>query len=297
MQERLPIKVAVDGTPANDAAIRFAALRARRLDRPLVLVHVIPAWGVPTTHAPHEFERLGHRALRRAETLARDVFPLDRISAELRTGQVIPTLVAASADAYELILGSDNPLTQFMGGGVIVGVASAASNPLIVVPTAWREQAGGPRLVVVALDEIRDTVLRTAFVVARDQDARLEFVHVHRLPEHYAQLFRSLPEFAAWQWNAEQEIQKAVLGVSADFPDVDYGISVDWGAPAEILRARSEEASLLILDHDPHRWRQIGRTGRTLMQSSHCPVRVVSTSPLVEQARQADELALASQQS
>ena len=294
MYETLPIKVAVDGTPGNDAAIRFAALRARRLDRPLVLVHVIPAWGLPTTHAPHEFERLGHRALRRAETLARDIIPLDRITAELRTGQVASTLVAASADAHELVIGSDSPMTQFMGGGVVVGVASGATNPVIVVPTTWDGRRRESGVVVAALDKVDEPVVRTAFRVAADEDARLEFVQVHRMPEHYARAFRSLPEFAAWQWNAEQEIQKAVLSVSGDYPGVSYGITVDWGTPADILRSRTEKASLLILDHDPHSWRQIGRTGRALMQSSLCPVRIVNATLPAHDDHEADSRVLAS---
>lgn len=275
MTDSLPIMVAVDGTPANEAAIRFAAMRARRLDRQLTLVHVVPTWGFPRTHIPRSFQDLGHRVLQRATAAASKVYPADRITGELHAGPVPETLVAVSMHGHELIMGTDNPLARFEGGSFVVGVASTIPVPFIVVPADYRGPSKETGRIVAGLAEGHRLFIERAFQVARDEGMSLEFVRVQELPPRYASLFRTLPDRATWTQNAERQIHQEVQDVASGYPDVTFRTEVEWGDAVDLLVARTEGAELFLLERTSHHLRHIGRTARCLMQASHCPVEVV----------------------
>ena len=143
------IVVGVDGTKASAAAVRWAA-RERRLRRArvhLLYVHDTgqsgraPYAGAPGASRPEEDNAAGRAQLAAAEQQAGRTLPPDRLSSELVDGSPAQVLIAQSAGAELLVLGTADLASQpAREGPPAVGPAAraclhAAASSAVKVPS------------------------------------------------------------------------------------------------------------------------------------------------------------------
>ena len=72
-------------------------------------------------------------------------------------------------------------------------------------------------------------------------------------------------------------LEAGVRAAHAEYPGVAYEVRVGHGPAAQILRVMSETSELLVLERREHAWRgaRLGRTARSLVRTSGCPVLIV----------------------
>ncbi|MEU4659140.1 universal stress protein [Streptomyces sp. NPDC023723] len=202
------IVVGVDGSPAGIAAAHWAAREAERRGAGLTVVHAWyrharPAPYVPMDSNEHDW---AEQLLREAVRSVRAAHPGLRITARLVCDATVATLLAASADADLLVLGSLGlgALGGFVTGSVSQRVVGRSARPVVLVRAgrttadehlpatdgiAPEEIPETPyRQVVLGLrtDRPGDEVIEFAFDAARRRDTGLRVVHAFRTPPRSA---------------------------------------------------------------------------------------------------------------
>ncbi|HVQ18574.1 MAG TPA: universal stress protein, partial [Actinomycetes bacterium] len=138
-QNPRPIVVAVGHDPI-DGALAFAAGQAVRSGCDLHLVHVVHllAQGpeMPLV-AETDLERAGRKALNAALERANDIGEGVSVTAELRVGGVVPTLVDIAKDARMIVLERRelSSMMRVVTRSVSSGVAARARVPVVSVPS------------------------------------------------------------------------------------------------------------------------------------------------------------------
>ncbi|WP_214321713.1 universal stress protein [Nonomuraea sediminis] len=170
------IVVAVDGSEASQAAVDWAATDARRRGRTLKVVHVCEQVATAETE-------YCEKALAAAVDRARVILPESEIASALMPGHPVETLVAESARADSIVLGSRG-LGGFAGlvvGSVSLLVAGHATGPVVVVRGTDPVEHGE---VVLGFDGSRpaQAAAEYAFEQARARGARLRAVYAWQAP-------------------------------------------------------------------------------------------------------------------
>jgi nucleotide-binding universal stress UspA family protein len=281
-----PIVVGVDGTPASNAAVRYGAAEAARVDADLLLVHVasdttsllamLPGlYRVPAAD-PKSF---GRRVLLDAAKQVVDILPGKRISGAIIAGSVADGLLSVAEQARLLVLGDQHrPLVgRMFTGSVLVGVAARARRPVVAVPASW--EAGHRRPIVAAVKDPDDSagLVRRAHEIARARDARLVLLHAWQLPVGYDDMIALRVDEEQWAKEVTSSLQGLVDAVHDQFADVEVELRVVHGQPAHVLCAASHDADLVLLCRRPHGvpWGHLGATGRAVLRESSCPVEVL----------------------
>lgn len=283
MDKNKTIVVGIGESASCQAAIRYAAHLARRDGSHLMLVHVVPQvmrTGGLYAVVPAYVENTSGELLREATHVAEGLLAPGRVSAQLLHGSTVAGLVRAADYARAVVLGTDlrPALERFAGGSTIVGVSSHCPRPVYVVPPAWTEPAAPARITVGVRDIDRaDGLLRVAFAMAEESRARLLVAHASGLPnaddDPAAPAVHADPPSRrlAALWEAE------VDAVAAEHPDVEREVRIVHGPAAQVLRALSESSDLMVLERREHAWHgaALGRTARSLLRTSHCPLLIV----------------------
>ncbi|MEV4111528.1 universal stress protein [Nonomuraea sp. NPDC049695] len=185
------IVVGVDGSMPATAAVEWAAADAQRRGLALRIVHVCQQR--PHSESAEYCAGALEAAAVRAHELTRDV----KVTTELLSGDVINDLVAESASADSLVLGSRGlgGLAGMVLGSVGTAVAGHAAGPVVIVraPSPLRHDR-----VVVGYDgsECSEAAMAYAVEQARARGARLHAVSAWQLPAFspYAVAYGSLIE-------------------------------------------------------------------------------------------------------
>jgi nucleotide-binding universal stress UspA family protein len=173
------IVVGVDGSPASDAAVRWAAREAMMRVLPIKLINVVAPTLVSSAMAPN------HTITQGEEGQARQILKQARRIVEELTGEkppdihterqyagVVPTLVDASIDAQMVVVGrSGRAFGRGMLGSVITGLLHHANCAVAVVPdpeSAQHEMGEAP--VLVGIDG--STASEAAAALAFDEASR-----------------------------------------------------------------------------------------------------------------------------
>ena len=138
-----PVVVGVDGTPASDTALRYAAQLAAHRDAPLRIVH---AWGHEPTFAVDPalivtqvaaWSQQAQTLLEDAATACRLTFPELTITTEAPHGPVVTSLVSESDQAQALVVGGRQVtrLQAALVGSTTYGVLHQGHVPVVVVHT------------------------------------------------------------------------------------------------------------------------------------------------------------------
>jgi nucleotide-binding universal stress UspA family protein len=287
-----PVLVGVDGSPGSDRAVQYAVVEAGRAGTGLRLVHVSPDYTPTTPMLPlirDDFDRLGHRLLREATSLVTDLSPDCEVSAVLRTGPTVATLLREAEGAALLVLGREHRprVEAVFTGSTTVGAAARAGCPVVCVPPSWSPAGTGGRVVVGVRAAAHSTeLLGHAFATARSRGARLVALHAWKFPGSYDDIIEARTHADDHARETEAAIDPVLESYRSRYPDVEVELSVVHEQPARALLRAAEGADLLVLgrrDHGLPLGSHLGGTARTLLHEAGCPVEVVPPEDLPDQ--------------
>ncbi|WP_116246771.1 universal stress protein [Nocardiopsis sp. FIRDI 009] len=289
-----PVVVAVNGTPASERAVDWAADEARLRGRGLRVVHAFD-WPLYRAlprglsgfdaykFARHVVDDARRRALARVPGLAVDAAHI--------TGDPEPVLLRESQKAHSLVLGAHRTtaVDVFLPDSTALDMLMFASCPLVVVPD--RELPPPAGRVLVGVDgsatartaatwafeaaDLRGAVLRA--VTAHGETSRRRFGASERPPR--VRVGES-GEAAAGE-EARRMMSESVAGERERWPGVRLEEVVAEGHPVEVLRAAAEDCDLMVVGsrgRGGFAGMLLGSVSRNVISHSPCPVAVVRTS-------------------
>ncbi len=254
--EHRGIVVAVDGSPASDAAVCWAARDAVMKNVPLTVVHAVvtPTATFPPVAYPEalavRLEDEGKKAIMHAVKVAEEAMPADRkvtINRELVYSTPAPALVEMSDEAEMIVVGSSGRglLGRSLLGSVSSTVVRHASCPVAVVHD---EDLPDPHQlpVLVGIDGSPASELATA--IAFDEASRrgVDLMAVHAWSDVTAS---ELPEldWSAVEAAAQRSLAESLAGWQERYPDVTVHREVVRDRPAHQLAEKSESAQLVVV--------------------------------------------------
>ncbi|MCK9515767.1 MAG: universal stress protein [Ottowia sp.] len=290
MSTKNAIVVAVDGSPASQTAVRWAAAAAAQRRKTL---HIAAFWDLlPMVPAAHdEAVRIALRGeasdnAEAARKLAAEIAPEQPIEHAAHEGRPAEGLIAMSRDAAIIVMGARG--LGLLGGALMGSVSAAvlghATCPVVIVREDMPLDAIAPDAPVVVGIDGSDNSRQAAEAAFLEADARGVAVHavaswldrniyaspaaLHALSKHAEKL------------QAEQQamLQKFLRGLSRRYPDIALQQIVSQGAPADALADAAQTAQLLVVgSHGRGGFMStvLGSTSRALLHKSPCPLMVV----------------------
>src|SRR5574340_1177532 len=183
------VLVGVDGSPASDDAIRWAAVTASGRGLNLHLAHALnfahQGYGDAFINTPEVFEWAEAEAktlLERAAEIAHTVNPDLKVSTQLLTTSGAGWLIDLSEQVRMVVLGASGAgrTSETLLGSMPVAVASHGHCPVVVVRGQLAETVHDPRPVVVGADgtAVSERAVDAAFEEASARHVPLVAVHV-----------------------------------------------------------------------------------------------------------------------
>lgn len=290
------VVVGVDGSPASDAALRWAVSEAQRTQQPLHVVHA-----EENEVVLNDKEQLGTKeapasadpVLTSARDVVRAMAPEVRLTLHSVTGFAPTTLTAASRLAQTVVVGSHgrSALPTALLGSVSHQVAIHSSCPVVVVRENGTQGVDGPGKVVVGVDgsEASEPALAYAFAYASSTGSGLTAVHTWWW-EPLEGVSLGEPWIGDWTQIATQEgslVSEVLAGWSQKYPGVVVTSHVVRGDPVVELLEQSLGARLLVVGS---RGRggfiglMLGSVSRRILKRATCPVVVVRSVGVDEPA-------------
>lgn len=289
------VVVAVDGSPASDNAVRWAANTAMKRDIPLRLAasysmpQFLYAEGmVPPSEVFDEMQRETLQTVDRAREIALEVAPDLRIGHAVAEGSPIDMLLEMSRDCTMVVMGSRglSGLSGMVLGSVSGAVVSHAYCPVVVVreDNAVTEATKyGPVVVGVDGSEVSRRATEVAFEEAAARGA--ELAAVHTWVDTQIQGPGAGYAVSEDHWNAVQAEKDELLGtylgeLSEKYPDVVVKKTITRDRPVRALASAAEGAQLLVTGSHGRggfKGMLLGSTSRALLQQAPCPMMVVRT--------------------
>ncbi|MEU0533881.1 universal stress protein [Amycolatopsis tolypomycina] len=279
-----PIVVGVDGSTAATHAVSWAAREAVRRDVPLVVVHACALVPVAVPYAEalvpayHRAQlEYGREWLDAAESAAREAAPDVRVSTDLARGSAAEQLIARSASAELVVLGSRGlgGFTGLVVGSIAVAVATYGHCPIVVVRGA---DAGAEGPVVLGVDGSPTSAAAIPFAFRAAASRGVPLVAVHTW------LDTPLGEIGVDEaWDAIEREHRALVGewlapARAEHPDVPVEVVVARHRPAHTLLDQARNAQLVVVGsrgRGGFRGLLLGSTSHALIYHAACPVAVV----------------------
>lgn len=285
--KRYGVVVGVDGSPASNFAVCWAARDAALRDLPLTLVHMVRAY-VPTfpqIPMPSGIalwqEDDGRRVLVEAMKIAKDATQASRnrhIASELKLSSPAPTLVDLSHDAEMVVVGRNGrgALDRVLLGSVSSSVVRRASCPVAVVhdeDPLMPHPFQAPVLVGIDCSRASEHAIALAFEEASRRAVALRALHALNDMDIIGLPGLDWPGAVA---EAERNLAESMAGWQERYPDVAVQRLVVRERPAQALIEHSEAAQLVVVGSH-------GRGGlseKLLGSVSHAVVQAVRT-PLI----------------
>ena len=284
-EKRLGIVVGVDGSPASDAAVFWAAHAAAMRNVPLTLVHMFKAFvptfpQIPTPSGVAVWqEDDGHKVLEQAFKIAEDAAPGDRkisIASEVRCSPPVPTLVELSEEAEMIVVGCNGrgAVARVLLGSVSSGVVRGAKCPVAVIRAAASylpHVDRAPVLVGIDCSPASELALAIAFDEASRRGVELTALHawsdvaVYRLP------------WLDWRSEAERSLAEYLAGWQERYSDVKVNRVIALDHPGRALIEESESAQLVVVGNHGRG----GLSGMLLGSVSNAVVHAVRTPVIV----------------
>ncbi|MFI5592321.1 universal stress protein [Amycolatopsis sp. NPDC051758] len=270
-QARAAVIVGVDASEGSLRAVRWAAHEAARRDADLRLLHACVV--DPGEEAEFLPEHVSRRT-RHAAKIARAAAPGLEVAVDVRLGLAVDLLLAESATAPLIVLGSHGlgGLRGALIGSVALRVAAGAQCPVVV----FRGHAGPTGPVVAGVDSspASEEALRFAVDAAVARDVPLIVAHAahQRVPSIE-------PAFADQQAEDRRELEELVSGWTRKHPALEITTRVVKDRePSRVLMAVAPDAQLIVVGsrgRGPVAGALLGSTGNHLLAHATCPVAVV----------------------
>jgi nucleotide-binding universal stress UspA family protein len=256
--QQLGIVVAVDGSPASNAAVVWAARDAATRSIPLTLFHAVvtPTATYPPVPYPDslaiKLEDEGRREIAHAFKLAHDAIPADRkvtINKEMVYSTPAPALIKSSDEAEMIVVGSSGRglLARSLLGSVSSTVVRHARCPVAVIRDEdLPDPQHGP--VLLGIDGSPASELATA--IAFDQASRrgVDLLALHAWSD-VAVLELPALDWEAVEAEAERSLAENLAGWQERYPDVTVRRLLVRDLPAQQLIHQSEstQAQLVVV--------------------------------------------------
>jgi nucleotide-binding universal stress UspA family protein len=263
------IVVGVDDSASARAAVAWAAAEAGRRAVDLHLVEVLPSAGESREKdgVPHGRARA---LLSRAQGIARAACPSLPVSMETLSGRVGPALVAYSAHADLIVLGSNGPggPIPLSLGSILGEVTARARCSVVLVPATETRSRSWDGPVLVALDGTPDGERALAFAADAAHRRGVALVTLRTVAEHPGQA------------DVQEPGANEVARLTAQHPGLAIHAHDVVGQPGDALLRAGADAQLIVVPSRHGGLRTVGASGswtrRFLPVLSSCPVAVVS---------------------
>jgi nucleotide-binding universal stress UspA family protein len=283
---RSNIVVGVDGSPASDAAVRWAAHEAMMRVAPIKLINVVAPTLASSAMAPNhtitQGEELRARQILKeargiVEQLAGEKRPV--IQAQRQYAGVVPTLVEASNDAQMVVVGSSGrAFGRGMLGPIIAGLLHHANCAVTVVPdpeSAPHEIGDAP--VLVGIDG--STASEGAAAVAFDEASRRGVPLLALLAWSDVGVFPILGmDLRTYRDKAAELLSERLAGWRECYPDVQVQRRLVCDVPDRWLVDESRNAQLVVLGsggRGGYAGMHLGSVTSTVVRAAQVPVIVV----------------------
>ncbi|BBX45907.1 universal stress protein [Mycobacterium cookii] len=281
------IIVGADGSPASDAAVRWAAEDAALHHLPLTVVHVINPAVTQWPHGPLPDgvvvwqENEGRRILTDALKIARDAVednPAVSVDCEMYSSATIPTFIDLSTDAELMVVGNHGrgALARGVLGSVSSSLVRHAHCPVAVIrddPTHTpHPSAAAP--VLVGIDGSPASKLATQIAFDEASRRRVNVVAVHAWSDSEIMELPGL-DWSAVKGEEERLLAEQLAGWQERYPDVTVQRLLVCDRPARVLVETSGAAQLVVLGSHGRgvfAGALLGSVGNAVVQSVHTPV-------------------------
>ncbi|UIZ92074.1 universal stress protein [Corynebacterium sp. CNCTC7651] len=293
MTRDFDVVVAVDGSPASDNAVRWAANTAMKRDVPLRLAssYTMPQFlyaegMVPPQELFDDLQRETMRKIDDAREIALQVAPDLRIGHAVAEGSPIDMLLEMSRDAGMIVMGSRGlgGLSGMVLGSVSGAVVSHANCPVVVVRednAVTEENKYGPVVVGIDGSEVSRRAAEVAFEEAQARGAELVAVHTWidaQLQAPGAGYSVSEDRWAQAQEEKGQLLDDYLANLGSSYPGVEIRKIITRDRPVRALTEAAQGAQLLVTGSHGRggfKGMLLGSTSRALLQSAPCPMMVV----------------------
>ncbi len=284
-----PITAGFDASAESLAALAWAAREAVRRRTPL---HVVHAWrfqgqGVAGTTPRETQEQWARDAVAEAVRTVTERHPSLAVTSDVRDGDAVAALLAASGETELLVLGSrgHGAVVGFLLGSIGRQVIADAPGPVVLVRAGDEAsaEASGREIVVGQQGEPEDSadVIGFAFETAAARGATVRAVRAWALPTvfTYSPGSMALADEAGGLEQYERKALGEALGPWRErYPDVPVVEHVEMGSAGQVLLSVSANAQLMVVGRRARRTAvgaRIGSVAHGVLHHAECPVAVV----------------------
>ena len=280
--KQLGIVVAVDGSPASNAAAFWAARDAALRNIPLTVINAV---ATPTTTWPPvpypeslavRLEDEGKKAIMHAMKIAEDAMPADRkvtIGRELVYSSPAPALIKMSDQAEMIVVGTAGRglLARGVLGSVSSTVVRHAGCPVAVIRDEELPDPQDPVLVGVDGSAVSEHATAIAFDEASRRGVDLIALHA------WSDVTTEVPalDWATVEEEAQRSLAESLAGWRQRYPDVTVHRVVVRDRPARNLIEQAESAQLVVVGSHGRgglTGMLLGSVSNTLVHSVRVPV-------------------------
>jgi len=289
---RYGIIVGVDGSPASDSAVAWAADDAAMHGVPLTLMRVenptAPTWAqAPILEELEGWQQAeGRSILAHAFKIAHDIVPDDagvQINGELLFSATVPTLIDLSGDADLIVVGTDGrgALTRGLLGSVSSGLVRHAHCPVAVIREEHSpEPHSAHDPVLLGIDGSSTSELATKIAFDEASRRRVGLIALHAWCDRE---LVELPGVDPSEVKTQEErlLAEALAGWQERYPDVVVTKLLVGDRPARALVDTSRSAQLLVVgSHGRNVLSRtvLGSVSNAVVQSARKPVIVARPS-------------------
>lgn len=287
------VVAAVDGSPASDNAVRWAANTAakRNIALRLAASYTMPQFlyaegMVPPQELLDDLQRETMEKIEAARDIALGVAPDIKIGHVIAEGSPIDMLLQMSHESTMLVMGSRGlgGLSGMVLGSVSGAVVSHAACPVVVVredSSVTDETKYGPVVVGVDGSAVSRRATEVAFEEASARKAELIAVHTwidapiqgpgagYAITDDY---------WFAMQQEKEAKLSEYLQDLEKAYSDVTVKKVITRDRPVRALTEAAKGAQLLVTGSHGRggfKGMLLGSTSRALLQSAPCPMMVV----------------------
>jgi nucleotide-binding universal stress UspA family protein len=288
--KRLGIVVAVDGSPASDAAADWAAGEAVMRNVPLTVVHAVamPTATWPPVPYPDslgvKLEDEGKKAIMHAVKIAEEAMPADAkvtIGRELVYSTPALALIKMSDEAEMIVTGTSGRglLARGVLGSVSSTVVRNASCPVAVVrDEELPDRRRAP--VLVGIDGSSTSEHATALAFDEASRRGVDLIALHA----WSDVTTEVPalDWATVEEEAQRSLAESLAGWRQNYPDVTVHRVVVRDRPARNLIDQAESAQLVVVGSHGRgglTGMLLGSVSNAVLHSVRVPVIVAKPAP------------------